>query len=445
MASPAPASIPIPIPDELLEEIFLRLPTADALARASATCTSFRRVIKGRAFRRHFRALHRPPLLGFVSADGFHPAEVPHPSAPLASALAPCATDFSFVPAVVSSAIYYVPPGPDEEGPRWRPRDVRDGRVLLDWISLHPRVIKGWRSRDGSETSVLTDSKERSGDARLSWTERERCNAAEFHLAVRDPLSSRYVLLPTIPEELAARPQDRLWGFEPVLAPATGEDGEDEPFKVICIARYQTKLVLFVFPSTTRQWCMVESPVRPSLDEMSCFDCVRGCFYWTQHWVCCDHLMMLDTRTLRFSTVDLLTGYHLQLDTDPRYRDWRPNAVVVGKEGALEMFSLVCQHGSFALHHTSLQDNSQEWKLEKIVQLPERYHDYSISTVGAAEGFLFFRAAPEGITFEDVDCYSMEVETYEITKVCTKMGQFSNPKCALPYFSFPPVLSEPTI
>ncbi|XP_044371612.1 uncharacterized protein [Triticum aestivum] len=130
MATPPPPTIP----DELLEEIFIRLPTPDALARASAACTSFRRVIKGRAFRRRFRTLHRPPLLGFMDAGGFHPAQAPHPSAPLAGALAPCAADFSFVPAVVSSSSYFVPPGvqDDGEGPRWRPCDVRDGRVLLD-------------------------------------------------------------------------------------------------------------------------------------------------------------------------------------------------------------------------------------------------------------------------------------------------------------------------
>ncbi|XP_048542872.1 uncharacterized protein LOC125521855 [Triticum urartu] len=146
------AAPPLPtIPDEFLEEIFIRLPTPDALARASAACTSFRRVIKGRAFRRRFRTLHRPPFLGFMDAGGFHPAQAPHPSAPLAGALAPSSADFSFVPAVVSSSSYYVPPGAQEddgEGPRWRPRDVRDGRVLLDWRSFYPRSVHMWSYRE---------------------------------------------------------------------------------------------------------------------------------------------------------------------------------------------------------------------------------------------------------------------------------------------------------
>uniref|UniRef100_N1R3G4 F-box associated domain-containing protein n=1 Tax=Aegilops tauschii TaxID=37682 RepID=N1R3G4_AEGTA len=270
---------------------------------------------------------------------------------------------------------------------------------------------------------------------RLTWTKRERCNAADFHLAVCDPLSSRYVLLPTIPEDLAAQP--------------TSDDGEEQPFKVISIAKYQTKLVLFVFPSTTMQWSMVESPIFPSLKK-SYFDCVRGCFYWTQPYGWSDHLMVLDTHTLRFSTVNLLTGYHVELRDLPDQsfgHQGRPNAVVLGREGTLEMFSLVCQLGSFALCHTSLQNNSQEWKLEKVIQLPRQYHNYSISTVGAAEGFLFFRGTLEGIPVEDVnvDCYSMEVKTYGITKVCTKTEKYFNRTCTLPYFSFPPLLSEPTI
>ncbi|KAF7105273.1 hypothetical protein CFC21_106102 [Triticum aestivum] len=437
MSTPPPTTIP----DELLEEIFLRLPTPDAVARASAACTSFRRVIKARAFRRRFRALHRPPLLGFMDAVGFHPAQAPHPSAPLAGALAPRAADFSFVPAVVSSASYFVPRGVQEddgEGPRWRPCDVRDGRVLLDWRSLRPGL-------EVSGVSTLMGSRElvrRKLCVRPKW-----CNAADFHLAVCDPLSSRYVLLPTIPQDLAAQPQDLLWEFLPVLAPCTGDDSDEEPFKVICIARYRTKLVLFVFPSTTRQWSMVESPISPSLYDMSCFDYVRGSFYWTEPYDLSDHLMVLDTRTLKFSTVGLLTGYHMEIRGLPgqSFDDLRPNAVVMGREGTLEMFSLVCQQGAFALYHTSLQNNSQEWKLEKIIQLPGQYHDYSISTVGAAEGFLFFRGAPDGIPIENVDCYSLEVKAYEITKVCTKRENTYNPRRALPYFSFPPLLSEPTI
>ncbi|CAN6175455.1 unnamed protein product [Urochloa humidicola] len=103
--------------DELLEEIFLRVPAAADLARSSAACSIFRRVIANHSFLRRFRALHPPPLLGILS-DGFIPAQPPHPSPAAARAFADAgAADFacSFLPS----------------RNRWHRCDFRDGRALL--------------------------------------------------------------------------------------------------------------------------------------------------------------------------------------------------------------------------------------------------------------------------------------------------------------------------
>ncbi|CAM0948343.1 unnamed protein product [Alopecurus aequalis] len=456
MASPTLQTIP----EDLLVEIFLRLTTLAALACSAAACTSFRCLIKGRVFRHRFRSLHRPPLLGFMDAAGFHPIEAPDPSAPLAGSLTPCAEDFSFVPPVFSSSSYlfsvssYFPIGlmPREEDlPRWRPRDARDGRVLLDWVSLHLRSIHMWRNpEDGHDVSVLMDCNEMPYNVaatHATWTKRERCNVADFHLAVCDPLSHIYELLPTIPEDLAASPEERLFEFVPMLAPASAIE-DDVSFKVICMAKYQTKFVLFFFISTptTKKWRMATFPIFNPLGGLSCFDCVRGYFYWTNLWV---GLLVLDTRTMMFSIIGLFTGYHVQLKDLPHLsigRRRRLSAIVVGTEGAVEMISLVGQDGSFTFHHTSLQNDSHEWKLDKIIPLPGQYDDYSISIVGAAEGFLFFQCTPQGINGDNVDGYSLDVKTYEITKVCSKKEiPGFKPKHALPYFSFPPFLSDPTI
>ncbi|KAF8692141.1 hypothetical protein HU200_039742 [Digitaria exilis] len=65
MASPAhwiAAAAPTTLPDELLEEIFLLLEAPADLARASSTCTAFRRVVSGR----RFRSLHPPPAADFT-------------------------------------------------------------------------------------------------------------------------------------------------------------------------------------------------------------------------------------------------------------------------------------------------------------------------------------------------------------------------------------------
>uniref|UniRef100_M8BA15 F-box domain-containing protein n=1 Tax=Aegilops tauschii TaxID=37682 RepID=M8BA15_AEGTA len=79
MALPQPASVPIL--DELMEEIFLRLPTLNILTRASSMCATFYRIIKGRTFRHRFRALQWPTILSFMHATGLHPTQAPHASA----------------------------------------------------------------------------------------------------------------------------------------------------------------------------------------------------------------------------------------------------------------------------------------------------------------------------------------------------------------------------
>ncbi|GJN32696.1 hypothetical protein PR202_gb21218 [Eleusine coracana subsp. coracana] len=166
MASPArqiadhqaPAPF-LTLTDELLEDIFFRLPAPTDLARASAACISFRRIITDRSFLRRFRVVHPPPLLGFAAYEGFLPAQPPHPSAPLGDALAGAA-DFSYS---------FVPTG--RWNTPWHPRDVRQGRVVLECTP----------------------------ECELAFDYYDIVYLKHLELAVCDPLSRRYRLLPRIP------------------------------------------------------------------------------------------------------------------------------------------------------------------------------------------------------------------------------------------------------
>nr|XP_045085497.1 uncharacterized protein LOC123494303 [Aegilops tauschii subsp. strangulata] len=238
----------LPIPDDLLREIFIRLPTPTDLVRASATCVSFRRVVADRSFLRRYRKLHAPPLLGFLNPhSSFHPAVPPHPAASAACAVALAADfSFSFVPAPATSYC-------------WTVRDIRDGRFLL--------VSAGHDFWCGE-------------------------------MVVCDPLHRRYIRLPPIPDDLAATVANP--GFSETFLVPRGDGHDDEAaaaeetsFRVMGMVCCEANPISFVFSSSTRQWRAVAShswcDLLPGLlssieERLFCWrwhQYVYGCFYWT--------------------------------------------------------------------------------------------------------------------------------------------------------------------
>ncbi|KAM0891865.1 hypothetical protein ACQ4PT_026149 [Festuca glaucescens] len=250
--APAPAAES----DDILRQIFILLNSPADLARACAASPAFCRVITDPHFLRRFRALHSPPLLSILK-HVFHPAEPPHPSASAARKLVnDSAIDFScksFLP-------YY--PG------TWYLRDSRDGRILFS----------GNRRHQGSSCESHSD--------------------LGRPLAVRHSLHRRYLMLPAIPEEVAALVDhgEYLKDYMTFLAPPAEEeeDGSTTPsFRVMCMAQSATKLVLFVFSSSQaggRQWCGINyddiSGLRHDTEDYyprpvllrRCY--VHGRFYW---------------------------------------------------------------------------------------------------------------------------------------------------------------------
>uniref|UniRef100_A0A0E0LM37 F-box domain-containing protein n=1 Tax=Oryza punctata TaxID=4537 RepID=A0A0E0LM37_ORYPU len=276
--------------DEILEEIFLRIASPADLARASTACVTFRRLVADRNFLRRYRSLHKPPLLGLLSHDGFHPAEPPHRSAAAARALADAADfNFSFLPS----------PG------RWIQQDCRDGRVLLERLSVD---------------TVLSDND--AGEEELVSI--DTTNMAD--LAVCDPVSRRYVILPPIPDDLiTSGEQEHLLVFETFLAPAAKEETADTTsFRVVARANYESKVVVFVFSSLTEQWRSSKSVSWSLLTADSWFSATaqayiwffsryyaHGCIYWVMHLV--DKLLVFDISKMVFSTINFQWDQDLPL------------------------------------------------------------------------------------------------------------------------------------
>ncbi|KAM3297793.1 hypothetical protein ACQJBY_039649 [Aegilops geniculata] len=367
------------IPDHLLAEIFLRLPDPADLARASAACVPFRRLATQASFLRAFRRRHAPLHLGILNIDGFHPALPPHPSAPAARALALDADfSFSFLP---SSRRH------------WMKRDIRDGRVLLS------RATEGY----GYENPFFPE------------------------LVVCDPLRRRYVLLPLVPDDLAALVEQPL--PHPFLAPLSEHDPavtEKASFRVICLVRGKTKLAAFVFSSSIGQWQAAASKACGDLgldtgdsDKISQIHPLRrhyayGCFYWDWLVIKRNLLLVLDTRRMEFSVAALPPG------------EWSTKgvAIVEAGEGGLGMFGL---HGEneFASHlsYTILRNRGKspsQWLMKKTISLDPGYQYY---IKAATERCLLLMRTDWrlGSPLEPrLEYFSMDIKTLQLQRVCAK-------------------------
>uniref|UniRef100_A0A453ASK2 DUF1618 domain-containing protein n=2 Tax=Aegilops tauschii subsp. strangulata TaxID=200361 RepID=A0A453ASK2_AEGTS len=305
---------------------------------------------------------------------------------------------------------------------RWHVRDLRDGRVLLSGVP------------EGSKFC---------------------CRDLARDLAVCDPLYRRYTLLPAIPDDLAALAQQSDMGhFEPFLAPPAAEDEEGISFRVICLARCTARLVLLIFSSGSGdgQWRAVtldnwvsllaglDNPAPVIKPESSLWPRMRhyahGYFCWAFYPANKNKLIMLDTRSMDFSAVNL----------PPRTRNTQV-AILEAGEGRLGLF--INEYLTPELRYAVLQNDgggANQWLSQGRFSLPVNYR-YML--VGVAGGYLLIQWIPEpgycrdpSAEVIDSEVLTLDLRTLQLEWFLT--SQFSNIGSHL-FAGFPPSLSPPSL
>ncbi|TVU29827.1 hypothetical protein EJB05_21414, partial [Eragrostis curvula] len=388
--------------DHLLEEILVCIGAPTDLARASTACKAFRRLITDTAFLRRYRALHPPMLLGCIEklypADILHPEGPPrnapdvlpprpgaHRNAPVAGAFA-SAADFSFD---------HIP---------------RSGRA--DWAPRDARVVLMCSDLDGGVVSP--------------------------ELAVFDPLTREYAMLPPIPDDLLDSVRVQVQGeyacfFNAFFDPSWGN--EDAQFRVLCWMDCFFMAAVFVYSSVSGSWSHGTSifyaalglNVQPEDHPIMCqhYSYAYGCLYWDAG--ISNKMIKLDINSMESTTVSL-----------PADHEDRSILFVEAGEGRIGMFSIVHENPQPLRYsiRPNESENADESSVETTIPLPCEYDMYNFDPVAsAAHGYIFLLGHRKGLT---PAFFSLEIKTMKVERVCMSNLEADY---KIPYFGFPPFMS----
>ncbi|KAK1669454.1 hypothetical protein QYE76_057613 [Lolium multiflorum] len=302
---PAPTTI-LTIGDDLLLEIFLRLPSLPTLVRAAFACRTFLNTIRSSpTFRPAFHALYPPPLIGLflTHREGNIPS-----FAPLRGV-----ADKDHA-AVLRGSDFFLTRVPDDQG-CWNIRDCRDGYLLLH------------NERNGL-------------------------------LAAYNPLARALHRIPSPPTE----PLRELY----ILSERHGS------FRLVCVHEDGLQVRAVVFSSDSGDWQLLPwtdaatiNKDHPTDDDKRCLPpapttgkLVNGRVYWARN----DYLIVLDTATLRFSSMDL----------PPPMDGQKPFVVGETKDEQLCMVCAIDHRLTVAIWVRRADDDDVEkWMLDREVALPE--------------------------------------------------------------------------
>ncbi|TVU06193.1 hypothetical protein EJB05_49392, partial [Eragrostis curvula] len=261
-ASPPIATTILSLTDDLLREIFLRLPSLPSLIRAALSCRAFLAAVRSSpAFRRSFRELHPPPLLGFFfDSDGskiscFTPVR--------------CSSDPDLAAAVRRADVFLTRvPCHDDAFPGWQIMDCRGGRLLL-------------------------------------------CNSRNEQIVVYDPLTGALDLLPSPPHnKFSHGHRGKLIPMDYFLL-CSGDEARHRglSFRVVSLCHDKSRLRAAIFSSATKEWQILPwSGPMPEQPASGKYWLLKGtqlngllCWSHSKH----SYMAVLDSSTWQFSRIDL--------------------------------------------------------------------------------------------------------------------------------------------
>ncbi|CAN6360790.1 unnamed protein product [Urochloa humidicola] len=254
----APAATTIhSLSDDLLLDIFLRLPSLPSLVRAALACRSFLAAVRSSpTFRRRFLALHPHPLIGFFfETDG---CDVP-----------------SFSPIRRRS-------DPDLTAA------VRGADVFLTHLPYHEDADPGWTIFDCRGGCLLL------------------LNSDTDQIAAYNPMTRALHLLPMPPKEIS---KGRRGKFNSLSFSLLLSDETPGSFRVVSLCHDKSRVRAVVYSSATREWRILPwseaVPGQPAGKKHWLLRVrqANGNLYWAHAKQA--HIEVLDTTSMRFSFMDL--------------------------------------------------------------------------------------------------------------------------------------------
>ncbi|KAM3346216.1 hypothetical protein ACQJBY_020647 [Aegilops geniculata] len=295
---PPPAKKPPPLSpttisaldQDTLREIFLCLPSLPSLVRAALSCHTFLDAVRSSpAFRRRFRALHPPPLLGhfLTTQDTTIPTFLPLRSRSdpdIAAAVRGGDFFLTRLPVPEDGAVSVPVPAPalEDNGdgvsvPVPAPAPEDDGEDAVSGSEDDDEdPVPEWSIEDCRDGFVVLDN----------WSTQQ--------IAVYNPLARTLDLFP-----LPLRREDCEGQYSDYYILA--EEEEDYlPYRVVCVWHSERGARAMVLSSDTSKWQIFPwvdiDGLWPQTGKL-----VNGCIYWT---IGMNDARVLNTATMQFSRTD---------------------------------------------------------------------------------------------------------------------------------------------